>query len=43
MPATKPTERPKRSKIHVIKGTHTPPYTKRPPMPKVKPPKVSGK
>lgn len=43
MPAIKQPERPKRSKIHIIKGTNTPPYTKRPPMPKVKPPKVSGK
>lgn len=43
MAVIKPTERPKGSKIHTIKGCNTPPYTKRPPMPKVKPPKVSGK
>lgn len=41
--ATKPAGRPKPSKIQIKNGTNTPPYTKRPPMPKVKPPKVSGK
>jgi len=43
MPAIKQPELPKSSEIQIRNGTNTPPYTKRPPMPIVKPPKVSGK